>query len=60
MQTGEILLIKLQCCLRDDDKDKERRRILREIEDRVVLLHPWEEPLIVPTGIEIRIEEAGE
>lgn len=60
MQTGEILLIKLQCCLRGDDKDKERRRILREIQDGVVLLHPWEEPLIVPPGIGIRIEEAGE
>ena len=57
---GEILVIQLHVRLSPEDRDKERRRILREIEDGVVLLQPIEEPIIVPAGLEVRIEEAEE
>lgn len=57
MQEGETLIVKLGIRLRDDERDRERRRILREIEEGVVLLQAFEEPVIVPKGLEVRMEE---
>lgn len=57
MQKGEILIVKLGIRLREDERERERRRILREIEEGVVLLQAFEEPVIVPEGLEVRVEE---
>lgn len=57
MQEGEILIVKLGIRLNERDMDRERRRILREIEEGVVLLQAFEEPVIVPKGLEVRMEE---
>lgn len=57
MQEGEILIVKLGIWLNERVMDRERRRILREIEEGVVLLQAFEEPVIVPKGLEVRMEE---
>lgn len=58
MTKDEILVIRLHAHLPADELAKERRRVLREKEEGVVFLSPYEEPMIVPAGIEVRIEEA--
>lgn len=60
MTKDEILVLRCKCALKKEDMEKLRRSVLRQVFEGVVLLPDYVEPLIVPAGIEIRIEEAGE
>ncbi len=58
MTKDEILIVRLHAYLQTTELEKEMRRVLREMEDGVVFLQPYEEPLLIPAGLEVRIEEA--
>ena len=60
MTKDEILVIQCKCALKQEDMEKARRSVLRQMEDGVVILPPWMEPMIVPAGLEVRIKEAAD
>lgn len=58
MDKEEILVLRCKYTLKKEDMEKLRRSVQRQMEDGVVILPPYLEPLIVPADIEVRIEEA--
>ncbi len=58
MTKDEILVIRVHAFLPEHEMERERRRILREKEEGVILLTPYEKPVIVPAGLVVRIQEA--
>ena len=57
MTKDEILVIQCKCTVKQEDMEKVRRSVLRQMEDGVVLLPHWLDPVIVPAGLEVRIQE---
>ena len=53
----ELLIIKSDILLHQDDRKKWVERIKREKESGVIILPPYFEPLLVPNDIEISIEQ---
>lgn len=53
----ELLIIKSDILLHQDDRKKWVESIKREKESGVIILPPYFEPLLVPTDIEINIEQ---
>lgn len=53
----ELLIIKSDILLHQDDRKKLAETIKREKESGVIILQPYFEPLLVPNDIEINIEQ---
>lgn len=53
----ELLIIKSDIFLHQDDRKKWMESIKREKESGVIILPPYFEPLLVPANIEINIEQ---
>lgn len=58
MSKDEILVIRCTAAVKAEEINKARRIILNQMEDGVVVLPWYLEPIIVPAGLEVRIEEA--
>lgn len=56
-ESCELLIIKSDLLLRQDDRNKWMESIKREKESGVIILPPYFEPLLVPNDIEISIEQ---
>ncbi len=58
MTKDEILVVRCNIMLTAEELNKVRKTIKAQIEDGVVILPYFMDALIVPAGLEIRIEEA--
>ena len=56
----QLLIIKSNILLHQDDRKKWMDSIKREKEDGVIILPPYFEPLLVPANIEIKMVEPQE
>lgn len=58
MTKDEILVLRCKHAFKKEDMEKLRRLVLRQVFEGVVILPDYVEPIIVPAGLEVRIEEA--
>ena len=56
----DLLIIKSDIFLHQDDREKWMESIKREKESGVIILPPYFEPLLIPNDIEINIEQEGD
>lgn len=57
MTKDEILVIRCNMMLYPDELEQERKKVMEQLKDGVVVLPGYMQPVIVPKDVEIKMED---